>query len=73
MTRPSPPEVLAETARLAYHLHWPLDSILDLEHRDRRLFLAEADALAGLMGGEYVVEEEPPPPSSDEAAWAYEG
>ncbi len=70
MTRPSPPEVLAETARLAYHLHWPLDSILDLEHRDRRLFLAEADALAGLMGGDLRDEE---PLLEDEAAWAYEG
>jgi hypothetical protein len=65
MTRPSPPEVLAETARLAYHLHWPLDTILDLEHRDRRLFLAEADALAGLLDDE--------PPFQDEPAWAYEG
>jgi hypothetical protein len=58
--------VLAETARLAYHLHWPLDTILDLEHRDRRLFLAEADALAGLLDGDAAVPEE-------EAAWAYEG
>ena len=49
MTRPSSPECLAETARLAYHLHWPLDTILDLEHRDRRRFLAEADALAGVV------------------------
>jgi hypothetical protein len=40
---------MAETARLAYHLHWPLDTILDLEHRDRRRFLAEADALAGVV------------------------
>ena len=39
-TRPSSPECIAETARLAYHLHWPLDTILDLEHRDRRNFLA---------------------------------
>jgi hypothetical protein len=70
MTRPSPPEVLAETARLAYHLHWPLDSILDLEHRDRRLFLAEADALAGLLGDDSAAE---PPPFENEAAWAYEG
>jgi hypothetical protein len=69
MTRPSPPEVLAETARLAYHLHWPLDTILDLEHRDRRLFLAEADALAGLLGDEPAEE----PRFEDEAAWAYEG
>jgi hypothetical protein len=46
MMRPSPQELLAETARLAYHLHWPLDTILDLEHADRRRFLAEADAMA---------------------------
>ena len=56
MTRPSPDELLAETARLAYHLHWPLDTILDLEHPDRRRFLREADALAG-----YVTEEMEPP------------
>ena len=47
MTRPSPRDLLAETAELAYHLHWPLDTILDLEHRDRRAFLREADALSG--------------------------
>ncbi len=51
MTRPSPDDLFAETARLAYHLHWPLDMILDLEHRDRRRFLAEADALAPPAGG----------------------
>jgi hypothetical protein len=39
--------VFAETARLAHHFHWPLDTILDLEHADRRRFLREADALAG--------------------------
>ena len=47
MTRPSSAEVLAETARLAHHFHWSLDTILDLEHPDRRRFLREADALAG--------------------------
>jgi hypothetical protein len=47
MRGPSPEELLLETARLAYHFHWPLDTILDLEHADRRLFLAEASALAG--------------------------
>jgi hypothetical protein len=47
MTRPSPEEVLSETARLAFHLHWPLDTILDLEHGDRRRFLREAEAIAG--------------------------
>ncbi len=45
MTRPSPNQVLAETARLAYHLHWPLDTILDLEHSDRKRFLREAEAI----------------------------
>ena len=58
MTRPSSPECMAETARLAYHLHWPLDTILDLEHRDRRNFLAEADAMAAVaVGGDWVDEE----------------
>jgi hypothetical protein len=46
MTRPSPEHLLAEAARLAYHFHWQLDTILDLEHADRRRFLAEAEALA---------------------------
>ena len=46
MKRPSPDELLREAARLAYHLHWPLDTILDLEHADRRRFLREADTLA---------------------------
>jgi hypothetical protein len=46
MSRPSSQALLAETARLAHHFHWPLDDILDLEHRDRRRFLAEADRLA---------------------------
>ena len=41
MTRPSPEEVLGETARLAYHLHWPLDTILDMEHAERHVWLQE--------------------------------
>jgi hypothetical protein len=49
MTRPSPDILFAETARLAHTFHWSLDSILDLEHRDRRAFLREADALQGLI------------------------
>jgi hypothetical protein len=40
MTRPS--ALLAEAAELAVHVHWSLDEILDLEHRDRRLILDEA-------------------------------
>jgi len=46
MTGPSPADLFSETARLALHFHWSLDSILDLEHRDRRRFLDELDAIA---------------------------
>jgi hypothetical protein len=46
MMEPSPEQLLEEAARLAYHYKWPLDAILDLEHRDRRRFLVHADALA---------------------------
>jgi Family of unknown function (DUF6760) len=42
MTLPSPHELLAEAAELAYHFHWPLDTILDLEHADRQRFLDAA-------------------------------
>ena len=44
MMGPSPQALLAETARLAHHFHWSLDTILDLEHRDRRLFLSLASS-----------------------------
>ena len=53
MMRPSPHELLAEAAELAYHFHWPLDTILDLEHSDRRQFLEEADAISGRLQGSY--------------------
>jgi hypothetical protein len=61
MTRPSPEELLGETARLAYHLHWPLDTILDLEHADRRRFLAEAEALVVASAPVYEFEGLPAP------------
>ena len=50
MMRPSSEQLLAETARLAYHVHWPLDVILDLEHRDRRRFLDLAQSFAWARG-----------------------
>ncbi|HEX4282040.1 MAG TPA: DUF6760 family protein [Solirubrobacteraceae bacterium] len=50
--RPSPHELYAEMAGLAHHFHWSLDVLLDLEHRDRRRFLAEADGLADASRGE---------------------
>ena len=46
MTRPSPPDLFAEVAQLAHHLHWPLDVLLDLEHADRRRFLDQVSAFA---------------------------
>ncbi len=45
MTRPSPQVLLSEAAELAFHLHWALDSILDLQHADRRQLLADARRL----------------------------
>ena len=51
MTRPSPEALLSETARIAYHLHWPLDTILDLEHADRRRCLEEAEGHAYYLHG----------------------
>jgi hypothetical protein len=53
MMRPSPEQLLAEAAELASHFHWPLDSILDLEHRDRQLFLEHVRTPA-LSGGEWA-------------------
>ncbi len=53
MTRPSPEELLSEAAQLAYFFHWPLDTILDLEHGDRRRFLQEAEHITTtIYGGE---------------------
>lgn len=51
MTRPSPPDLFAEVAQLAHHLHWPLDALLDLEHADRRSFLQHASAMAAEDAG----------------------
>jgi hypothetical protein len=52
MTLPSPHELIAEAAELAYHFHWPLDAILDLEHADRRWFLDEVGAIRRRLGAE---------------------
>jgi hypothetical protein len=35
-----------EVAYLAYHLHWPLDDLLDLEHADRRRWVDEVARVA---------------------------
>jgi hypothetical protein len=34
-----------EIAYVAYHFHWSLDTILDLEHHDRRRYAEQIAAL----------------------------
>jgi hypothetical protein len=34
-----------EIAYVAYHFHWPLETILDLEHPLRERFVAEVEQL----------------------------
>ena len=41
-----------EIAYIAYHFHWALDAILDLEHRDRRRYADEIAALVTRANGE---------------------
>lgn len=42
----APERLQAEIAYVAYHFHWGLEDILDLEHADRRRYVAE---IAGLV------------------------
>lgn len=49
-------ELWQEVAYLAYHLHWGLDPLLDLEHGDRIRLLEEVASLnerawQGVTGG----------------------
>ncbi len=37
--------LLEEVAYVAYHFHWSLDQILDLEHPLRRTFVSQIDRL----------------------------
>ncbi|GAA1935931.1 hypothetical protein GCM10009716_48730 [Streptomyces sodiiphilus] len=36
-----------EVAYLAFHFHWPLDQILDLEHADRLRYIDQIARLGG--------------------------
>ena len=51
MTRPSSSELLEETARLAYHFHWPPADVLNLEHPERRRWVAEISEINRQMNG----------------------
>lgn len=37
----APHRIYEEVAYVAYHFHWPLDDILDLEHGQRRRYVQE--------------------------------
>ena len=37
----APERLYEEVAYIAYHFHWPLDDLLDLEHRERQRFAGE--------------------------------
>ncbi len=41
MTRYPSEALYEEVAYIAYHFHWPLDDLLDLEHADRRRWAQE--------------------------------
>ncbi|WP_426561254.1 DUF6760 family protein [Angustibacter sp. McL0619] len=37
----APESLYEEVAYVAYHFHWSLDSLLDLEHSERKRFVQE--------------------------------
>jgi hypothetical protein len=46
----APDRLMSEVAYVAYHLHWPFESILDLEHADRERFVEEIARLNEAAG-----------------------
>jgi hypothetical protein len=38
-----------EVAYIAYHFHWPLETILNLEHRQRRTWVDEISKINARM------------------------
>ncbi len=38
-------ELFGEISQIAFHFHWSLDDILDLEHGVRRTFLSEIERI----------------------------
>ena len=41
----------SEVAYVAYHFHWPLDAILDLEHAERQGYIGEIARLNEAAAG----------------------
>ena len=43
--------LIEEVSYVAYHFHWPLEAILDLEHPDRHAFIEQIGRInTRLMG-----------------------
>ena len=38
-------KLTGEVAYLAYHLHWPLDEILEMEHQERHTWIKEVSEI----------------------------
>jgi hypothetical protein len=45
LTRHGTEDLWSEIAYLAFHFHWELDTLLDLQHDDRNRLLTEVAAL----------------------------
>lgn len=45
-------QLFEEVSYVAYHLHWPMEEILNLEHADRQRFVREISAINQRMNQE---------------------
>jgi hypothetical protein len=44
--------MVEEVAFIAYHFHWAHAEVMEMEHRDRRRWVAEISAINERMNGE---------------------
>lgn len=45
-------QLYQEVAFVAYHVHWPHDEVMAMEHADRRRWVAEISAINQQINGE---------------------
>lgn len=45
-------QMVEEVAFIAYHFHWAHAEVMEMEHRDRRRWVAEISAINERMNGE---------------------
>jgi len=48
----APERLFEEVAYVSYHFHWSLEEILDLEHADRRQYVAEIARINRRINGD---------------------